>query len=166
PGDGLDLPQITWLYESENSRRDLLNRVVDFYARRPAEPFPVHRRLAELPLHCILTSRHDGSISSALAGTPGGARDAGSPVKRPDDATTKSPRLACYDFRGPSEQLDGAGTPNAPLVYHLFGASIRPDSLVLTEQDLVDLLVAVVSKTPAIPDVLRAELRNPKKMFL
>ena len=123
---------------------------MSFYQRaRTSDPHKVHVKLATLPFHCIVTSSHDESMSRALASVEG-----------------KAPRTAGYQFKGFQEQLADAGTPASPLVYHLFGRTETPRSLVLTEQDLVDFLVAVVAKTPPIPEALLSELRNPDKMFL
>ena len=112
------------------------------------ETFDVHTQLSALPFHCIITCSHDASIERAL------------------EAAGKPPRVAAYHFKGTTEQLNDAGTQKQPLVYHLFGTPAEPRSLVLTEQDLVDFLVAVVARTPPIPDVLLSELRNPDRMFL
>ena len=144
----LDFPQIAWLYQSENSRTDLITRVVSFYNSRTDPPYDVHAKLAQLPFHCIITSSHDSSMELALK------------------AAEKPPRIAAYQFKGLPEPLNDAGSVANPLVYHLFGTTAAPRSLVLTEYDLVDFLVAVVAKTPPIPEVLLAELRNPDKMFL
>jgi hypothetical protein len=145
---GLDFQQIAWLYQSEKSRNELIQRVVSFYNARTLPPYDVHAKLASLPFHCIITSSHDSSMTRAL------------------EAAAKTPRAGVYQFKGSLEQLDDAGTPDNPLVYHLFGRVETPRSLVLTEYDLVDFLVAVVAKTPPVPPVLLAELRNPDKMFL
>jgi hypothetical protein len=148
PPEGLELAQIAWLYQSENSRNDLLGKVDAFYADWTAAPLEVHTKLAAVPFHCIVTSSQDGSMEAALK------------------AAGKTPQVAAYEFRGRPEALAGNWTSASPLLYHLFGNVGRPKSLVLTEQDLVDFIVAVVAQNPPVPEALRAELRDPEKMFL
>ncbi|HEX2123689.1 MAG TPA: toll/interleukin-1 receptor domain-containing protein [Thermoanaerobaculia bacterium] len=53
-----------------------------------------------------------------------------------------------------------------PLVYHLFGHYADPKSLVLTEGDLIEFLVAVVRGTPAVPDQVRSMLADQSGSFL
>ena len=148
PPDGLDLPQIAWLYQSENSRNDLLSKIDRFYSTWDSAPLPVHLLLAQVPFRCIVTSCQDRSMQLALERAP------------------KTPLVSEYEFRGTPRQLAGNWDAQSPLLYHLFGSLSRPKSLVLTEQDLVDFIVAIVSQNPGLPEALRAELRDPEKMFL
>ncbi len=50
-----------------------------------------------------------------------------------------------------------------PLLYHLSGSFERPESLVLTDSDLVDGLVSVVKGDPKLPSKLTSTLHDPKQ---
>jgi hypothetical protein len=53
--------------------------------------------------------------------------------------------------------------PQAPLVYQLFGDALEPGSLVLSDNDLLDFLIAIVSERPPLPNSLvRALKRRPE----
>ena len=59
-----------------------------------------------------------------------------------------------------------SGVASAPLVYHLFGAFDEPQSLVISENDLLDFLIAVVSERPPMPNSLRRALQRPGMSLL
>jgi hypothetical protein len=58
-----------------------------------------------------------------------------------------------------------APTPEAPLVYHVFGAFGAPESLVLTEDDFFDFLIAT-STYKLMPAVVRGSLTDSALIFL
>ncbi len=58
-----------------------------------------------------------------------------------------------------------APTPEAPLVYHVFGAFGVPESLVLTEDDFLDFLIAT-STYKLMPAVVRGSLTDSALIFL
>ena len=51
-------------------------------------------------------------------------------------------------------------SPQAPLVYHLFGDAQEPGSLVLSENDLLDFLIAIASDRPPLPSSLLRTLKR------
>ena len=51
-------------------------------------------------------------------------------------------------------------------VYHLFGDAQEPSSLVLSENDLLDFLIAIVSDRPPLPNSLRRTLKRADQSFL
>jgi hypothetical protein len=54
--------------------------------------------------------------------------------------------------------------PSRPLVYHLFGRWSEPNSLVITESDLLDFLLAVRDRT-VLPVTIQARLRRSNLLF-
>jgi hypothetical protein len=52
------------------------------------------------------------------------------------------------------------------LVYSLHGHLSDVSSMVVTEDDLLDFLAAVLGKNPALPANIRSELANPRRSFL
>lgn len=71
-----------------------------------------------------------------------------------------------YDRTGPSRPNLQDPTPDAPLIYNLFGSLNRPDSLILSDDDRLEFLVSVITDTPKVPPTVTAALRNPKQSFL
>ena len=58
------------------------------------------------------------------------------------------------------------GTVTEPLVYRLYGSCKHPYSMVLTENDLLDFLVAVVAENPGLPVDLKNLFKDKSFLFL
>ena len=86
--------------------------------------------------------------------------------------TGKMPRTDYYDFRGNKKDLvnaaslDDLGTRQEPFLYNLFGLATDPRSLVLSENDMVQLIINIISKNPGLPANVKSELANNDKSFL
>jgi hypothetical protein len=66
----------------------------------------------------------------------------------------------------PDPDAPATPTPDEPLVYHLFGRYDDPDSLVLTEDDHFEWLVAWITKRDLVPALVGKRLTNRPLMFL
>jgi len=55
---------------------------------------------------------------------------------------------------------------DAPVVYHLYGSLEEPSSLILSDSDRLDFIVAVVSDEPPLPPKLKSMFRDPERSFL
>jgi hypothetical protein len=53
-----------------------------------------------------------------------------------------------------------------PLLFNLYGARENPDSLVLTDSDLVDVLVSVIRGDPRLPVKLTSAFKDPDLTFI
>ncbi|MGE5154023.1 MAG: CHAT domain-containing protein [Bdellovibrio bacteriovorus] len=102
--------------------------------QRRRDPHDVHRLLAQLPVRVFITANRDNLLGDAL-------REAG-----------RSPRvLLCnWILRNDAPVPIGPSLPDGwepsiaePLVFHVFGHLDYPQSLVLTEDDYFDFLIAV-----------------------
>lgn len=71
-----------------------------------------------------------------------------------------------YNFRGTKRDIEEMGTKEKPLIYYLYGSVDEPESLVLSEDDLLDFLIAIISKNPPLPANISSEFRNKTKCFL
>ena len=114
-------------------------------------PSEIHAALAELPFSLILTTCQDDLMAHAL------------------QAAGKAPIVQRYHIGG--NQRDNpefvlSNSPNTPLVYHLFGHAHEPDSLVLSENDLLDFLIAIASDRPQLPSSLLRTLKRGPQSFL
>ncbi len=90
----------------------------------------------------------------------------GAPVEQAFVAAGKQPLVAFYDFTGAAAPPAPTGSTARPLVYHLFGSTERPASLVVSESATLDFLVAAVSQSPALPSNLTSVLRARDTSFL
>ncbi len=111
----------------------------------------LHRHLASLPFRLVLLTTPDTMMATAFeqVGKTGAVQ-------------------ACYDYCGgrASEVPLVLPSPTAPIVYSLFGRHNRPESMVLTDKNLLDYLVRITKESPALPDPVRATLRAPATQFL
>jgi hypothetical protein len=122
-----------------------------FYTSGAYRPSDVHRSLALLPFTLIMTTCHDDLITDAL-------RESG-----------KRPLVCKYHLRGDKHdnpEFTPSETPNEPVVYHLFGSAREPHSLVLSENDVLDFLIAVVSDRSPLPNSLSRMLKRTDQSYL
>jgi hypothetical protein len=82
------------------------------------------------------------------------------------ETDNKRPQKGWYSFKRHSVVRLSPLTPERPLVYYLFGHHEDRESLVLTEEDLIDFLVAVVKRDPPVPDQVRSILQDRAASFL
>lgn len=147
-GLGLGLSQAAQRFQAQEGRNTLEQEVARFFRTRATVTSRLHEDLAALPLYLVMTSCHDDMMANAFV------------------ARGRPPISARYSFQGDLETTVSMGTVEKPLVYSLYGHPTDESSLVLTEADLLDFLVAVVSKNPPLPDNLRSELQHKRKSFL
>jgi hypothetical protein len=133
----------------------LLDELVEEVWRRlhadVSDPFAV---LADLPLPLYVTTQPTSLLATAL-------RSRG-----------KHPRVETCRWNDecpPSvfeQEPDYRPTPEAPLVFHIFGHLQHRGSLVLREDDYFEFLTAVANEPDAIPDVVRAAFASNALLFL
>ncbi|MCP5105305.1 MAG: toll/interleukin-1 receptor domain-containing protein [bacterium] len=143
-----NLPRVSHYYCSEEGRNGLETKVEAFYEKRTGLTSGFHRDLASLPFYFAVTSCPDNMFYNAL------------------EQAGKKPAVRGYNFRGTSPPLITMGTVEEPLLFNLYGTIQNSYSLVLTESDLLDFLVAVVSGDPPLPKNIISELHAGNKSFL
>jgi TIR domain/SIR2-like domain len=137
------------LYYRERRDRDELELAVqEFYARESEETTQFHGNLAQLPFRLCISASPDSLMLSAFK------------------QASKSPQMGYYNFKKGVNVRLALPTAETPLVYYLFGHHDDAGSLVLTEGDLIDFLVAIVRGNPAVPDQVRSILAEPTASFL
>ena len=125
---------------------NLRSQTAAFYESAAFEPSAVHRGLAVLPTPLIITTCHDNLLKDSLT------------------AAGKRPVTYRYNLRGDrseNPEFVAAGSIATPVLYHLFGSADEPQSLVISENDLLDFLIAVVAERPPLPNSLRKALQRP-----
>jgi hypothetical protein len=120
---------------------------------RPDEP---HAVFAGLPLPVYLTTNYDDFMSAAL-------RTSGKDPKREVCRWNDSPAM-----RAEPTVLDASfvPTPANPVVFHLHGHLGLPESLVLTEDDYLDFLVAVSRNQQLLPHQIQRSLAGASLLFV
>lgn len=144
-----NLRQAAEIYYRESGDREVLEITVrDFYEREAPGTTPFHRDLAALPFRLCISVSPDNLMRRAF------------------EAAGKMPQEGHYNFREPSTTRLLAPSAQKPLVYHLFGHGEDPSSLILTEGDLIEFLVAIIRGTPPVPDQVRSLLADESASFL
>jgi SIR2-like domain len=112
-----------------------------------------HAALAELPLSLFITTNYDDLMFEALRADP----------RREICRWNRS--LALADV---PRVLDPGfvPTPATPVVFHLHGHFDVPDSLVLTEDDYLDFLVAVSRDDALLPHQIQKALAGASLLFV
>ncbi len=122
-----------------------------FYRDVGAVPSSVHHMLASLPFPLVLTTGQDGLFGRSL------------------EQAGKSPLVQRYHLRADrreNPEFAIPGSPDAPVVFHLFGLATEPSSLVLSENDILDFLIAIVAENPPLPNSLMRALKRPGQSYL
>jgi len=111
----------------------------------------LHRDLASLPFRLVLVATPDKMMANAFRA-----------VGKPDV------QEADYNYRqrlAPDVALS-LPTSRNPIVYSLFGRHDHPESMVLTDKNLIDYLVTITKGSPPLPDAVRFMLAAPSTLFL
>jgi len=123
----------------------------DFLRDPVRDPGPVETGLARLPFTFVLTTRCDDLFARALA------------------SVGKQPLRYWYNYHGEprdNRELEGKLHPDTPIIYHAFGTYDEPNSLVLTENDLLDCISRIISGRPKLPDSVRNAIRDKTFLFI
>jgi len=150
-------PDIAQLYEDahEFGNGALHSEAASFYSGLKLGPSPLYNSLAALPFRFVVTTCQDQLFATALRQLP-----------KPG----KQPTVYRYHFRGDrrdNPEMALTMSVSTPAVFHLFGHPEEPNSLVLSENDLLDFLITVTSGRPApLPDSLRRVLAQQDQSLL
>lgn len=114
-----------------------------------------YRVLADMPVPLYITTNWTPLLQQAL--------EACTPPRTPVTAHFEWNDRANWPKQPPRNFKP---TPERPLVYHLFGSMDDPDSLVLTEDDYFEWLVAWVARRRTVPDDVQKRLIKRPLLFL
>lgn len=129
--------------------------------QRKRDPYEVHRLLAKLPMRVFVNANRDNLLREALKAEGKTPRVRLCPWIMKGDAPVQiGPRLA----------KDYVPTVAEPLIFHVFGNMEYPESLVLTEDDYFDFLIAVTRneslKKLSIPSAVSSALASSGLLLL
>lgn len=134
----------------ERSLPDLLDAALLATRRDPEDPL---RILADLPGSIYLTAAADTLLFKSLKAAGREPAVLFSSWRPSADSHPTEPRPAAEPTR------------ERPVVYQVFGVFAKPDSLVLTEDDFFDFLIATATYK-LIPTVVRGSLTESSLLFL
>lgn len=148
--DCSDLAQVAQYYcmGLEKGRTDLEEKVLTFYDKWQHQPNNIYTELAALPFYLTIITTPDDLFCQALR------------------EVKKVPFTRSYNLRRKSPEVIDEPTVDNPLIFHLYGNLDVPGSLILTENNLLDFLVAVSSKNPPLPEYILSELRERNNTLL
>jgi hypothetical protein len=147
PGDFRYVAQM-FLSREATDRVDLEMAVKDFYSSYTQQTTELHRLLAQLCFSLCINTTYDSFLANAFK------------------AVGKNPQLAYYSFRKPRAMPSISPSPKTPMVFNLYGDLTDPNSLVLTENDLLDFLACVIKNAPPLPSAVTARFSAPDTSFL
>ena len=116
-----------------------------------------HMVLARLPLPVYITTNYDNAMFDALTA-------AGKQPRREVCRWNRSPVLR--EAESPFADPHYRPTPATPLVYHLHGFLELHESIVLTEDDYLDFLVAITREPNLLPHEVQRALAGTSLLFL
>jgi hypothetical protein len=135
--DPRNLSRVAMFYENKYSRHQLVE-VVRQRLQADVEPSPMLRALAELAFPLVVTTNWDPLFELTLY------------------ATGKQPRVVSYSPRSDIPTDDPSDpTSESPVVRKLHGDILRPETLVLTDQDYIDFMIRMSDRHPYDPIPLK-----------
>ncbi len=143
-----DLAHVAQLFKQASDRYELEIEVDDFYSAYQNVTTDFHRDLAALPFTLCINAAPDNLFSNAVI------------------EARKKPAQDYYNFRRARPLI--ANQPNAdqPFIYNLYGDCSDVESLVLTEDDLLEFLVTIIKASPELPPMVRSQVTDPGKNLL
>ena len=140
--DQEELAQIAQHYLAHEDELGLEMEVASWHKELEGQVSPVHDDLATLPFKLIVSISHDPLMAAALR------------------RAEKEPLIERYHYRGENKDLLPEPSVQTPLLFHLYGLASEPDSLVITETQLLEFLSSLIAKTPPLPNDVNAALTN------
>lgn len=152
PGPDIsDFLRVCQFYDLTRGGHQLRRQIVEELSMPGLRPGRLHAQIAELPFQYVLTTNYDRLMETAL------------------EAAGKSPQIAVYDIF--EENVPGAASKpqvneQTPLVYKLHGSIDRVDTMLCTEDDIIEFLAGILrGDRPILPSV-RTLFRNHSILFV
>lgn len=149
PGpDRRDLLRVAQYFQMVFDAAELREVIVGMLRDRAAEPGPVHDAIATLPCPIVLTTNFDDLMEKAFV-TAG-----------------KTPSVGVYDLRGNQVEVTWTPTVETPLVYKLHGSLDRPETILATEDDIIDFLTTLLLRNPDLPLMVKELFSDRSVLFI
>lgn len=148
--DHSNLMEVAQYYRLQKGIEQILMqlKIQEFYTQNGSSlSSSFYRDLAALPFYLSIHSSPDEMFFTALK------------------EQHKNPKTGWYNYQKKKSHMESIGTPTEPMLFYLYGSIKDDESLVVTENDLLDFLVSITAKD-SLPDRLFNELQAPDKSFL
>lgn len=145
-----DLAHVAQLFTQLSDRYELEIAVEDFYNAYQKVTTDFHRDLAALPFTLCINAAPDNLFSNAFA-----------LIEKP-----KNPVQDHYNFKHSRPPISIQLNSAQPYIYNLYGHCSDVESLVITEDDLLEFLVNVIKANPELPPLIRSQIADLSKNFL
>lgn len=144
-----DLRHVSQIWQEINRNSAMLQQKCQrFYEQYAGETTEFHRNIAALPFQVCVTTTPDDFLFNAMT------------------MAKKAPIRSFYNFKRAQEFRSSEFSVDHPLIYHLYGHREKPESLVITENDLIDFLTNVIRKSPSLPEQVTGLLSRPDSSCL
>src|SRR5215472_8479576 len=144
-----DLRHVSQIWQEINRNSAMLQQKCQrFYEQYASETTEFHRNIAALPFQVCVTTTPDDFLFNAMT------------------LEKKTPVRSFYNFKRAQEFRSSEFSVERPLIYHLYGHREKPESLVITENDLIDFLTNVIRKSPPLPEQITGILSRPDSTCL
>jgi hypothetical protein len=148
PGtDRTDFLRVAQYYTMAYDAHELRDSIRRQLRVRDLRPGLVHKTIAALPVPYVLTTNFDNLMERAF-------EEAG-----------KSPQVAWYEIHGNIQELQRA-TVQEPLVYKLHGSLEKPNTMVATEDDVIEFLSCLLLGDPGLPAVVKQLFEQASLLFV
>jgi hypothetical protein len=147
----------TYAREMRKRRAGLELAVEDFYTPYRDQTTQLHLDLATLPFTLCISTTPERFLLNAFNEMPDKKPIYDFYHFQPDPKRSQWPQSVAPSATSPEKH---------PLIYDLYGSLDETDSLVLTETDLLDFLVSVAGKTPALHPYVASQFGDPTVSFL
>lgn len=154
-----DLAHVAQIYARamRKKRPGLELAVEDFYTPYREKTTPLHLDLAALPFALCISTTPERFLLNAFAETPDKKPIYDFYHFQPDPSHARARMLTEPPEKNPE---------NRPLVYDLYGSLDEPDSLVLSENDLLDFLVNVIREPLGLNLYVTKRFGDPLTSFV
>jgi hypothetical protein len=142
-----DFLRVAQYYEMAMDAHEVRRSIREKLLIRGVRPSPVHLALAALPFRYVLTTNYDKLMEDAF------------------EEVGKTPRVYVYE-RYQDKQDVPAGTVEEPVVYKLHGSLDKLDSMVVSENDVVDFLACLLLEDPPLPATIRGLFEENSILFI
>jgi len=133
------------IFDSSSNDKNFYSIDLKKYYTTHAQPIELHQKIAQIPFHLILCTSPDLAMKSVFENFG---------IKH------------TFDFYNKTQNPKAVETPNAknPLLYNLFGSVNEEDSLIITNDDLLDFIFAILGDKK-LPLDLQHSLRGTKSFL-
>ena len=171
------LPKVAQYLSIDESRKYARDAVLHLMHKQVSERFPeIAEEGLSLPklLDGVVEKQEESDPFRILASLPGAvyiAAGADPLMLKSLKSVGKTPKPLLCNWRPTADNhprepvYEDEPSPDQPIVYHVFGVLGKPDSLVLTEDDFFDHLIAT-SEYKLIPTAVRGALTRSSLLFL